>query len=1011
MSLLSRALPCLVAVSTLYGQLSPSAYRVLGQPDLRQNGLNLVQGVELNQPRSVALDARGGQTHIYISDTRNSRVLAWPDVASYQIGDAPALVLGQPGPQSTLTLGIGAKGFVSPLGLAVNPLTGDLYVADTGNSRVLRFLAPFANPSRIEPDAVLGQANFTSRTAGTPSSITLNQPRGLAFDSAGNLWVADSGNSRLLRYPVSALNGGISPAADTVIGQQDFFSNGANAGGGVSASGLDTPVALTLDTQGNLYVSDGRNSRVLRFSAPLGPSVPHPAASAVWGQSNFSSRGVSSQPNASSISSAEGLAVNGGNLYVAVPNDNRVLVFPLGTTLGGAAASVFGQSDFVTISPNTGAFPLASANSLSLPTDVKVDQNGNMFVVDAGNNRVLEFPPNTKAATKVWGQNDFVSNGVNQIKPASIALPFKMAIDYSSAPYALYVSDIANNRVLCWKDSVRFRNGDPADFVIGQPNLRTGVANVDTQGSSIPSQTSLSSPEGIAVNPSNGTLWVADAGNNRVLRFPRPVNQSGRISPDAVLGQSDFTSSVSAAVNASSLNGPAGLAIGPNGDLFVADSGNNRVLEFPAGAGNGASAVRVFGQPGMTTGVRPTQPSAQTLLSPQGIAVDPAGNLYVADTGTNRVMIFPNTQNAPVAGMAAAFVIGQSSFGASAANFKTPIDVSVDSSGNIYVSDSGNNRVLIYPSLVFLPLAGGSPTGVVGQASSGTAANYDSPDGLATPEGLYSPVGVYIDRQDTLYVGDAGNSRVVQFLKAAVVVNAATYQTSVPVAQGSLASLFGGGLTKGDTVTVSATTWPKTAANRQLVINDDLQAPIYYIGPTQVNFQVPSNAPLGTVRIAVRTADTGELVGGGSLLVSAAAPGIFTTNQAGTGQAAVVNQDGTINSSSNPAPVGSTILIYGTGQGQVSPAVPDGTAAPTSLPLSSTVAVPTSSATTCFNNQPSMCVALGNAFGDVKYSGLAPGYIGLWQINVVIPAGLTGTVPIRVLIDGTPSNLVSIAVR
>jgi uncharacterized protein (TIGR03437 family) len=987
---------------------------VLGQTDLRQNGLNLAQGVEFNQPRSIALDVRGGQTHLYISDTRNSRVLAWADVAAYQIGDAPSLVLGQPNPQSTLGLGIGAKGFLAQLALAVNPITGDLYVADFGNSRVLRFLSPFSNPSRIEPDAVLGQPNFTARTAGPTSAVSLNTPRGVAFDSAGNLWVADSGNNRVLRYPASALNGGVLPAADTVVGQRDLFSNTANAGG-VTASGFDTPVALTFDEQGNLYVADGRNSRVLRFPAPLGPSAPNPAATAVWGQSNFATRGASLQPTASTITAAEGLAVAGGNLYVSAPSDNRVLVFPLGTTQGGAAASVLGQSDFATISANTGAFPLASANGLSVPTDVKLDQNGNLFVADSGNNRVLEFAPNSKAANKVWGQSDFVSNGANQIKPTSIAFPYKIAIDYSSAPYALYVADAANHRVLGWKDSVRFRNGDPADFVIGQPNLRTGVANVDTQGSSIPSRTSLSSPEGIAVNPTDGTLWVADTGNNRVLRFRRPVSQSGRISPEAVLGQADFTSSVSAAVNASSLNVPAGVAIGPNGDLFVSDSGNNRVLEFAAGAGNGAAAVRVFGQPGMTTALPPTQVSAQTLAAPQGLGMDPAGNLYVADTGANRVVIFPNTQNAPLAGMPAAFVIGQASFGSAATgsgNLKAPADVAVDSSGSIYVSDTGNNRVLIYSSLVFLPLSGGSPTGVIGQRTpAGVAANYNSTDGLATPEGLYSPVGIYIDRQDTLYVGDVGNSRVVQFLKAASVMNAATYQASVPVAQGSLAALFGGGLTN-DTVTATTTTWPTTAANRQLVINDDLQAPIYYIGPTQANFQIPSNAPLGTARIAVRTADTGELVAGGSLLVSAALPGIFTANQAGTGQGAVVNQDGTINSSSNPAPVGSTILIYGTGQGQVSPAVADGTAAPNSPPLSSTVAVPTSSGTTCLNNQPSMCVAIGSGgFGDVKYSGLAPGYIGLWQINVVIPTGVTGTVPVRVIINGTPSNTVTVAVR
>jgi uncharacterized protein (TIGR03437 family) len=125
-----------------------------------------------------------------------------------------------------------------------------------------------------------------------------------------------------------------------------------------------------------------------------------------------------------------------------------------------------------------------------------------------------------------------------------------------------------------------------------------------------------------------------------------------------------------------------------------------------------------------------------------------------------------------------------------------------------------------------------------------------------------------------------------------------------------------------------------------------------------------------------------------------------------------VNQDNTINGSSNPAPAGSTITFYGTGQGQVSPAVADGTAASAS-PLSNTIAVPTSDAKTCTNTQPSMCVAIGNAFGAIQYSGLAPGFIGLWQINVTIPAGVTpgSAVPVRVLIDGAPSNIVTIAIR
>jgi uncharacterized protein (TIGR03437 family) len=1003
-----------LATGSMGAQVSQSAYRALGQADLRRNALNSVQGNELYNPQAVAVDSRNGQSHLYIADSANSRVLAWADLNSYQIGDAPALILGQPGPQYANPLGIGTKGFNGPFGLAVDPTNGNLYIADTGDNRVLRYVSPFDNPTRIEPDAVYGQASFTTRTPGSISPTAMNTPRGLTVDSAGNLWVSDTGNHRVLRFAAATLNSAAPVAADTVIGQKDFFSGGANANGNVSALAFDTPIGLAFDSSGNLYVADFRNARVLRFQAPLGAAAGNPAANGVWGQSNFASKGVPQQPSASSIAGPQAIAIDGaGNLYVTDLGDNRVLVFPLGTSLGATAKSVIGQSDFVTSTPNTGVAPLASPNTLSGVTDVKVDPSGNIFVADTGNNRVLQFPAGSKSASKVWGQTDFVANGANQIKPGSINLPYGVAIDYSSTPYALYVADTGNNRVLIWKDSVRFRNGDPADMVIGQPSLRSAIANVDTQGAGA-SRTSLSAPTGLAINRSDGTLYVADSGNNRVLRFSRPVSQSGRIAPDAVIGQVDFTSSASAAVSGASLNSPGGLAIGPTGDLFVADSGNNRVLEYAAGAGNGSSAIRVYGQPSMTTAVRQTQVSAQSLSTPQSIAVDQASSLYVADAGANRVLIFPTTQNQPPAGATASFVIGQSSFGNSAVNgLRSPLGVTLDSIGNIYVADSGNNRVLAYPSLVFLPVAAGSPSSVVGQQTAGgSTANWDSTDGLATPNGLAGPVGVYIDRQDTLYVSDAVNHRVVQFLKPAAVVNAATFQASVPVAPGGLATLFSNGLASDKTL-ISSTTWPNTASNRQLVINDQLAAPIYYIDGNQVNFQVPSNAPVGSNRIAVRVADTGELVAGGSsLLVGSASPGIFTATQNGAGQALVLNQDNTINSSSNPANQGSIVVLYGTGQGQVSPAVPDGTAAPTGT-LSNTVAVPTSDQRTCLTSQPSMCVAFGNGIlGDIKFSGLAPGYIGLWQINVAVPSGLTGTaVPVRIIINGTPSNTVTIGVR
>jgi uncharacterized protein (TIGR03437 family) len=197
-----------------------------------------------------------------------------------------------------------------------------------------------------------------------------------------------------------------------------------------------------------------------------------------------------------------------------------------------------------------------------------------------------------------------------------------------------------------------------------------------------------------------------------------------------------------------------------------------------------------------------------------------------------------------------------------------------------------------------------------------------------------------------------------------------------------------------------------------VVLNDELRAPLLYVSGTQANVQIPSRAPLGSQRLAVRVSETGELVAGGQVAVASAAPGLFTSSQDGRGAAAALNQDGRVNSTSNPAAKGSVLVLYGTGQGQVSPPAEDGMPA-AAAPLSSTVTVPTSDGRTCVSSQPSMCVSFGSTFGEVQYSGLAPGFVGLWQINVRIPADAPSgnAVPVRVLINGAPSNVVGIAIR
>ena len=1009
--------PCQAANAAL----SLSAYRALGQSDLRQNAVNMVGPATLNAPTGVAVDSSG---HLYVSDTLNHRILGWDNVASFQNGAAAVLVLGQQNFQSTVPDGIGSKGLNSPGGLAVDPLTGNLYVADVRNNRVVRFPAPFANQSNVDPDAVYGQPDFTKRTANTGGvgNKTLNVPGAVACDSKGDLWVSDSGNNRVLRFPASVLNTN-DPAADIILGQANATSVKANRGGAISGSGFSNPWGLTFDAKGNLYVADFVNARVLEFANPVTSAS---TASTVFGQTLFTTRILPATPTASSLAGPAGVAVDAtGNLFVAVPGDNRVLVFSPSSASGASAARVIGQPDFATNTIDTGAFPETSANSLALIESIAVDSQGDLLAADSGNNRVLFFTANTNTAARVLGQTGFTGNGPNQIKPGSINAAYKIAIDYSQAPYALYVSDTSNHRVLIWKDSAHFHSGQSADLVIGQPNMLTAAANVDGGVKQTPSSTGLAAPRGIAVE-SNGDLFVADSGNNRVLHYPRPVAQSGRITPDVVLGQADFTSSDVTTANAGSLTAPSGLAIGPNGDLFVADSGNNRVLEFASGPKTGAMALRVYGQASFTTSALPTTVSAETLSAPQGLAVDKSYNLYVADLGANRVVVFPNTSGAPQTGLPASLVLGQADFSHSAGSgaatgLHSPLDVALDSGGNIFISDAANNRVAVFPSLPNLLVSVGPPYSAylaIGQQKvTGTAANWDTPDGLATPEGLIAPVGLLVDRQDTLYVGDTGNNRVVQFLKHVTIENAATASSSAAVGQGSWCTLTGSALATKSGKAKSTGALPMSLANRVLTVNDTLPVPIVSVSATQFQVVLPAKTPVGIQRIAARTGDTGELVAGGPIVVAEYAPGLFTTNQQGTGQAMAINQDGTTNGSSHPAPLGSTVEVFGTGQGPLKTPVPDGQPAPSSP--DNTVAKPTSDGNACLSGSSYVCVALGGsgggaAFANVQYSGLAPGQVGVWELKFTIPSsGLLGnTMSVRAAIGGVNfSNQVTLAVK
>jgi sugar lactone lactonase YvrE len=356
---------------------------------------------------------------------------------------AATLVLGQPDFTSG-AIQTSQAGMMYPQGVAVDPTSGKVFVADTMNSRVLRFNNVSALTNGANAEAVLGQPDFTGSAAQTTQG-GMNFPGGIAVDSAGRLWVADTHSNRVLRFDnaASKANGA---DADGVLGQQDFTS----ASESVTASGVSVPSGVAVDTGGRLWVADGGNHRVLRFDdAAAKPNGGN--ADGVLGQPDFASNAARLTRNG--MNNPNGVVVDAaGRLWVADTFNGRVLRFDNAATKtnGADADGVLGQQDFTS---NTG-FTNLSQNGMWVPASAAVDPSGRLYVSD-GFNRVLVFDlaaslPNGANASYVLGQTDFTSSLVNPggISAATLAGPF--GLWYDPAANVLWVADIGNSRVLMY---------------------------------------------------------------------------------------------------------------------------------------------------------------------------------------------------------------------------------------------------------------------------------------------------------------------------------------------------------------------------------------------------------------------------------------------------------------------------------------------------------------------------------------------------------------------------------
>jgi uncharacterized protein (TIGR03437 family) len=1004
--------------------------RIVGHPQAESTTIissapNLVEGRELRSPQGVALDTSVSPPILYIADTFNNRVLAWQNAVSFKNGQKADLVIGQQDMYHTAAQGPGGTfqtGLSFPTGLMVDA-NGNLYVADTNNNRILRYAKPFAQSQQsgsVTPDLWVGQPSVRTNAPNIDGSVD-NQGLNLsgapftinmALDSSNNLWVTDGGNRRVLRFPAAQIaSGGGSQTADLVLGQVDFKSVNATApstGNRTLANAFAYPIGIAFDSKGNLYVTDSTTDvsqvgRVLVFTPPF-----------TIGQSASRIMGVPATPatqdniDRTFMEGPAGVffAPSAGKMGVVDAFSSRILLFDtidkwpdVSQAVSPAASAAFGQPDCHIRGANSATtyVPAPSENTVAAPLAAAFFNN-ELYIADTGNNRLVVLPVTTGtqncaqapgtvlgSATRLLGQDTFKMQQPNLIEgrefyfltgtsSGQTVADAGVAVDNNSTVPHLYVADTYNNRVLGFKDFRSLAAGAKADLVLGQPDFNSGLCNITNNPNAMTAST-LCHPAGLVVD-GNGDLYVADTGNNRVLRFPSPFAHQGTLEQaDLVLGQHQFTFSITDPTS-STMSGPYGLAIAGTNGLLVSDAVHNRVLSFPftangtfvAGTDNGKAATKVFGQQDFSStgsGSDVTQ-----FNSPHGLSTDNESRLYVADAGNNRLMIFDHIYGSlsPNTGARADLPLG---------GFSQPRGVFVNLlTSEIWVGDT-SNTVRKFPNYATLIL---NPASTASVASAGAA--------LALTQ----------DQYGDLIVADQTN-RVGFYFPAVQAVNGASFlSTRLGVAApGMLTSLcspssacdpakrlniFGSTTaTNGDLP--NPFPMPTALGDVQVLFNGS-PVPLYLTSPSQINFVVPMNAPTsGTADIQVVQASTGRVYAAGPVAMAAYSPAILMSEYTGTlRQAAVLNQDGTINSPTNPAPRGTFISIYATGQGFVPNAPPDGTlvggaiAAPIQLRVNIAGA---------YLDQMTY-----DATSDVSrdqwmpYSGLNA-YPGLWQINVYIP--------------------------
>jgi len=625
--------------------------------------------------------------------------------------------------------GSGAR-FFNPTAVAVDG-SGNIYVADGGDHTIRRVSAGGAVTT------FAGSSGQAGSSDGSGSGARFLYPYAVAVDGSGNVYVADSGNHNIRRITAG---GGVSTLAGTagIAGSTD--------GTGVAAL-FNQPQGIAVDGAGNVYVSDTNNSTIRRITASGVVTTLAGAAGQTGGSDGVGSSALFYYPFGIAVDTA-------GNVYVADYDNSTIRK----VTPGGSVSTLAGSAG----NPGS-ADGQGGAARFSHPNGVAVDGAGFVYVIDTSNQTVREISPGGSVSTLagtagIGGSADGTGAAASFFYPSGIA---------STAAGIVYVADTGNH-------SIR---------AMGSPGVVTTLAGGAGQKGAADgtgSHAQFKYPYGVAVDGS-GHLFVADSNNNTI----REVTASGG-SVSTLAGAALVAGSADGAGGAASFNSPAGVAVDGSGNVFVADASNSTIRKIAPGG-----AVTTFAGTAGATGSSDGSGAAARFNSPEGVAVDAVGNVYVADSRNNTIRKI--TSGGLVTTLAGA--AGQSGSGDGAggsARFNGPYAVAVDGSGNVFVSDFFNGTIRKIDTSNTVSTVAGT-AGLLGfQDGTGAAARFNQPYALAldgsgniyvadtynrairkiAPGGsvttlngsqcrFYYPQGIAVDASGTLYVADGDNQAIM----------------------------------------------------------------------------------------------------------------------------------------------------------------------------------------------------------------------------------------------------------